>query len=76
MSVLVIVLVLLVLATLAAYLVDRGDRRRGHPRRDSGSIWRALREANRDGRALSDSNLSIGGVAWTAASRRNNEPKG
>jgi hypothetical protein len=72
--VLVGVLALLILAAFASHLVDRADRRRGRPRRDSGSMWRELREANRDGRALSDSNLAIGGVAWTAASRRNAKP--
>jgi hypothetical protein len=72
--VLVGVLGLLIIAAFTAHVVDRRDRRRGRPRRDSGSMWRELRESNRDGRALSDSNLVIGGVAWTAASRRNAKP--
>ncbi|MBK1787652.1 hypothetical protein [Prauserella cavernicola] len=55
---------------LLSFLFDLRARRRGHRFRDSGSMWRDVREVRRDTRAGKTGGWFRKDIGWTHNSRR------
>ena len=63
------------LALVAAWAVDRRDRRRGHQLRSSGDIFRDVREQKRDNRSGDTTAYLNPDQSWTHRSRREQQPR-